>query len=472
MRGTHTSLSSSQLPWCSIRELVSAIHAREISPLEVTEGALVRAQGMGRGLNAFITLDAGQALQEARRLTERLERLPKRRLPLAGVPITVKDLLATRGLPLTAGSRALGDRPAEEADALVVGRLRRAGAIVLGTTNLNEFAYGINGENHHFGQVLNPWDRGRSPGGSSSGSAAALSAGIGVGSVGTDTRGSIRIPASCCGITGFKPTRGLVPLRGVFPLSHILDHAGPMARSVEDVQILLRVMAGVRYRDGGGGGTPRAFLPALRVGLPSFFFRDLHPEVEGAVRQALGVLEEAGLAMVPLEIPELEPALRASAVIASSEALGVHDARLRDRPGDFGPAVRERLEGGYAHSALDLVQACTVRHRLRSAYRNHFRTVDIMAGPTLPGLPAPVGSPVMELGQGRSERLVDASCRLVAPQNMTGVPALSLPCGFSSEGLPLGLQLWGPRGADPLVLELGRLYQARTGWHRRRPPVD
>ena len=469
MSGTRTPLSPSQLPWCSIRELVAAVHAREISPLEVTEAALVRAQGIGRGLNAFITLDSRRALQEARRLAERL---PNRRLPLAGVPITVKDLMSTRGLPLTAGSRALGDREAEEADALLVGRLRRAGAIVLGTTNLNEFAYGINGENHHFGQVLNPWDRSRSPGGSSSGSAAALSAGIGAGSVGTDTRGSIRIPASCCGITGFKPSRGVIPLRGVFPLSHLLDHAGPMARSVEDVEILLRVMAGVRYRDGGAAGTPRAFLPALRVGLPSFFFRDIHPEVEEAVRRALGVLEEAGLALVPLEIPELEPALRASAVIASAEALGVHDGRLRERPGDFGPAVRERLEGGYSRSALELVEACKVRQRLRSAYRKHFRLVDIMAGPTLPGLPAPLGSPVMELGRGRSEKLVDASCRLVAPQNMTGVPALSLPCGFSDGGLPLGLQLWGPRRADARVLELGRLFQARTDWHRRRPPVD
>lgn len=468
MSGTHPPLSPTDLPWCSIRELVTAVHAREISPLEVAEAALVRAQCLGHRLRAFTTLDPEKALQEARRLGERL---PDRSLPLAGVPVTLKDLMATRGLPLTAGSRALEGETPGEVDALLVGRLRRAGAIVLGKTNLNEFAYGINGENHHFGQVLNPWDRGRSPGGSSSGSAAAVAAGIGIGSVGTDTRGSIRIPASCCGITGFKPSRGVVPLRGVFPLSHILDHAGPMARSVEDVELLLQVMAGARYR-GGGAGDRRAFLPALRVGLPSFFFRDLHPEVEARVRDALGVLEEAGLTMVPLEIPELEPALRASAVIASSEALGVHDTRIRTRPQDLGPAVLERLKGGYAHSALDLVQACTVRQRLRSAYRNRFRTVDIMAAPTLPGLPVPVGSPVMELAGGRTEGLVDASCRLVAPQNMTGVPALSVPCGLSTGGLPVGLQIWGPRGADALVLELGRLFQSRTDWHRRRPPVD
>lgn len=466
MSGTRPTLSASDLPWASIGELVAAIHAREVSPLEVTEAALVRAQGVGRGLRAFITLDPEQALQEARRLTARL---PDRTLPLAGVPVTVKDLVTTRALPMTAGSRALEDRGEGDGDALLVARLRRAGAIILGKTNLNEFAYGINGENHHFGQVLNPWERGHSPGGSSSGSAAALAAGIGAGSVGTDTRGSIRIPASCCGITGFKPSRGVVPLRGVFPLSRILDHAGPMARSVEEVELLLRVMAGARYRSGGEDG---AFLPALRVGVPSFFFADLHPEVDTLVRRGLAVLEEAGLTLVPLDIPELEPALRASAVIASSEALGVHDGRLRERPGDFGPAVRERLEWGYRHTALDLVQACMVRHRLRAAYRHHFRRVDVMAGPTLPGLPAPVGSPVMELGQGRSEALVDASCRLVAPQNMTGVPALSVPCGVSEGGLPVGLQLWGPRGADALVLELGRLYQARTDWHRRRPRLD
>lgn len=468
MSGVRSPLSSTDLPWCSIRELVGAIHAREISPLEVTEAALVRAQGLGRGLHAFITLDPQNALRQARRLGERL---PDRTLPLAGVPLTLKDLMTTRGLPLTAGSRALGEGGVQDVDALLVGRLRRAGAIVVGKTNLNEFAYGINGENHHFGQVLNPWDRSRSPGGSSSGSAAAVAAGIGVGSVGTDTRGSIRIPASCCGITGFKPTRGVVPLRGVFPLSRILDHAGPMARSVEDVELLLRVMAGARYR-GAAGEANGSFLPALRVGLPSFFFTNLHPEVATLVRDALAVLEQAGLTLVPLEVPELGPALRASGVIASSQALGVHDGRIRERPEDFGPAVLERLKGGYGHSALDLVQACKVRDRLRSAYRNHFRTVDLMAGPTLPGLPASLGSPVMEVGSGSTEGIVDASCRLVAPQNMTGVPALSLPCGFSTGGLPVGFQLWGPRGADARVLELGRLYQARTDWHRRRPPVD
>lgn len=479
MSGEHTPPTPADLPWLGIARLRQAIVSGLVSPVEVTEQALARAEGSGRQLRAFTALDAEGALESARRLEaslraggERWERAS--RGVLCGVPLTVKDLMTTRGIPMTGGSRALGEGSQEDPDALLVARLRRAGAILLGKTNLNEFAYGISGENQHFGQVLNPWNRDFSPGGSSAGSAAAVAAGIGVASVGTDTRGSIRIPASCCSVTGFKPTLGLIPTRGVFPLSRTLDHVGPLGRSVEDVALLLGVMARGPGRGGaflppGSGAAPA---PGLRLGLPSFFLRDLHGEVEGLVRRALTVLEEAGLVLVPLEIPELEGSLRASAVIAASEALGVHDARIREREEDFGAGVLQRLKGGYAHTALDLVRALELREALLRAYRRAFVGVDLMAGATLPGLPVPVGSPVMDLGDGRTEGVVDASCRLVAPQNMTGVPALSLPCGFSGDGRPVGFQLWGPRGADRLVLSLGRLFQERTPWHHRRPPVD
>ena len=417
-----------------------------------------------------MAVDAEGGRRAARR-AERARAQGRRLGPLHAVPITVKDLILTKGMPTTAGSRALGPSPPRDHDAKLLVRLRRAGAVLIGKTNLNEFAYGVTGENAHFGNVVNPWHAGHMTGGSSSGSAAALAAGIGALSVGTDTRGSIRIPASCCGITGLKPTRDLVTTEGVFPLSWTLDHAGPMGRSAEDVALMLGVMAGGR---GGAGRYLEALerpVRGLELGIPSFFFRELDEEVEAAVRTALAALQDAGVKARALEIPELDDALRASAVIASAEALAVHDKRLGERRDSYSPAVLARLEKGYELTALDLVRAERVRLALIDAYGRAFRDVGMMAGPTLPGLPAPVGATTLRTGGGREEWIVDASCRLVAPQNMTGTPAISIPCGFSRSGLPIGLQIWGPPGGDALVLALAAKYQEMTDWHLRRPPL-
>ncbi len=386
------------------------------------------------------------------------------------MPVSVKDLVRTQGMPTTAGSRALGDEMLGDRDAPLVRRLRRAGAVVFGKTNLNEFAYGVTGENGWYGQILNPWDRGRMPGGSSGGSAAAVAAGIGVASVGTDTRGSIRIPASCCGITGLKPTRGLVPLEDVFPLSATLDHAGPMTRSVADAAVLLDVLAGDPEGAARHAAAVEEPVEGLRVGLCPFYFSDVDGEVEAAVRAAIDVLADAGLEVVEVDVPELEGSLEASAVITAAEALVVHDERVRAREGDYGPAMLSRLVKGYDLSALDLARAFRVRDALVAAYRRVFRDVDVMVGPTLPGLPAPVGSATMRVGGGREEGVVNASCRLMAPQNMTGTPALSVPCGFSAGGLPIGLQIWAAPEDDDVVLTVGGAWQRLTEWHRPRPP--
>lgn len=443
----------------------------EHASVEAVDADLELAATVGEELRAFIALDAEGARRAARR-SDAAAREGRSLGPLHGVTVTIKDLIVTRGLPTTAGSRALGEGLPGDRDAPLVRRLRRAGAIVLGKTNLNEFAYGVTGENAHFGQTLNPWDRGRMAGGSSSGSAAALAVGIGMGSVGTDTRGSIRIPASCCGITGFKPTRGRVPTTGVFPLSWTLDHAGPMARSVTDAARLLGVLA-------GGRGGPARFVEAaersvegVRLGVCPFFFRALDEEVEVAVRGGLEILAGLGMEVHEIEVPELEGSLEASAVIAAAEALAVHDERLRERRADYGPAMLARLEKGYGLTALDLVRAERAREALRGAYRRAFRDVDCMAGPTLPGLPAPVGSATMRVAGGREEGVVDASCRLTAPQNMTGAPALSVPCGFSRSGVPIGLQIWAAPGADDVALAVGGAWQRSTAWHLQRPPVD
>ncbi len=455
----------------TLPELHAALVDGTISALALTERALAAATSTGARLHAFTVLDPEGARQEAR---DRDRALAEGRDPgpLHGIPVAVKDLMSTRGLATTGGSRALaeGDAPPAHRDALLVRRLRRAGAVILGKTNLNEFAYGVTGENAHFGDSLNPWDPSRMSGGSSGGSAVAVAAGIVPAAVGTDTRGSIRIPAACCGITGFKPTRGRIPLEGVFPLSRTLDHAGPLAESVEDATLLYHVMAGRRDPRSATTEALRGPVAGLRLGVPSFVRRDLDPEVAVVFQGALAVLAEAGMEHREVEVPELEGALQASAVIAGAEALAVHGARIRERPGDFDPVVLARLEKGYALTAVELARALAHRDDLAAAYARVFREVDLMAAPTLPGLPPPVGVHQVRVGGGREEWVVDAFCRFMAPQNMTGAPALSVPCGFSAGGLPMGLQLWGPPRADARVLAAGHAFQLRTDWHKRRPP--
>jgi aspartyl-tRNA(Asn)/glutamyl-tRNA(Gln) amidotransferase subunit A len=391
---------------------------------------------------------------------------------LLGVPITVKDLMLTRGMPTTGGSRIYGDGLPGDRDAALVQRLRKAGAVILGKTNLNELAYGVTGENVHFGDTRNPWDVGRVPGGSSSGSAAAVAAGIGHASVGTDTRGSIRIPSSCCGLTGLKPTRALVSTEGVLPLSWTLDHVGPMTRSADDAALLLGVMASARGAERRFAAALEQPVAGLKLGICQYFFRDLDEQVEAAVQAAIGVLVGAGVQVVEVEIPELNENLRASAAITGAESLSVYDERLRDGKAGFGAPVLRRLEAAYALTGLDLARAQSARRALIDGYRRTFELVDFMLGPTLQGLPAPVGSTTMRVAGGREESIVDACCRFVAPQNMTGVPAISLPCGFSREGLPIGLQIWADVDADDVVLSVAHQYQSRTEWHLRRPNIS
>lgn len=455
-----------------IGEVRNRISAGDVSALEVTEDALRAAATLGERLHAFISVDPEGARKAARDLDRARARgaVPG---PLHGVPLGIKDLIATRGLPTTGGSRALGGHPWEGGardEATLVRRLRRAGAVILGKTNLNEFAYGVTGENAHFRNSLNPWGLDRMSGGSSGGSAVVVAARILPGAVGTDTRGSIRIPAACCGITGFKPTRGGIPLRGVFPLSPTLDHPGPLARSVEEASLLYFVMAGSRDPLVDCARASARPIQGLRVGVPSFCRIGLSSQVEAALDGALEVLGGMGLDPVELQVPELEGSLAASAVIAGAEALAIHDERMNDRPWGFDPAVLSRLREGYSLSGLDLVRAQAHREALRRAYHRAFREVDLMVGPTLPVLPPGIGSRTVRVAAGRQESVVDAFCRFMAPQNMTGAPALSIPCGFSDSGLPIGLQLWARPGADVLPLSVGLAFQKRTEWHRKSPP--
>jgi len=451
-----------ELPWAGARAVARAVAAHEISALEVVQAHLDRIAALEPELGALISKNP-RALDEASRSPIG---------PLAGVPITVKDLILTRGMRTTAGSRTFGEGLAPTRDAPLIRRLRRAGAVLLGKNNLHELAMGVTTVNEHFGPSHNPWDRARVAGGSSGGSAVAVAAGLGAVSIGTDTRGSIRIPAACCGVTGFKPSFGVVDTTGVVPLAPTLDHVGPIARSVEDAALVLGVLSGwprraARWLYAVDTPPERGF----RVGLCEWFFRDIDGDVEGLVRQAAAVFSGNGFPLEPVEIPGLGEAHRASGTITSAEALAFHAERLASNPAGIGPLIRARLEQGRGLTAVDYVRAAQVRALVTAAFLEAFKRVDLLLAPTLPALPPPIGESEVRIN-GTPAGLLDAFTRLNSVANMAGLPALSLPCGYTGEGLPVGLQLIAAPNRDDLVLALGAWYQRETDWHRRWPVSD
>jgi aspartyl-tRNA(Asn)/glutamyl-tRNA(Gln) amidotransferase subunit A len=442
----------------SLAALARAIAARRLSPVEVVDAALERIERMNPVLNAYLTVNPRARV--AARAAERTVAAGRPLGPLHGVPISVKDLILTRGMPTTAGSRVFGNGLPGDLDAAVVRRLRRAGAIILGKTNLHEIAMGVTTVNEHFGAARNPWDRERIAGGSSGGSAVAVAAGLDWGSVGTDTRGSIRIPAAACGVTGLKPTYGLVPTEGVVPLSPSLDHVGPLARSVEDAAILLGVMAGRGRLTEAWRAALDAPVTGLRLGVCEYWLGDLDPAIAAAVRDALALFRRAGCEVQEVSLPELEGAQEASGVITSAEAIAWHDEHLRRNAEGYGPLVRARLERGRDITALAYLGAVERQQRLARGFDRVFGEVDCLVGAVLPAFPP---------GIEEDRPVLEAFTRLNSPANMGGVPALALPAGAGENGLPIGLQLMAGRGREEVLFRLGAWYQRETGWHLRRP---
>ena len=391
-------MTDGELTALTIASAGRLLRTRALSPVELTEAYLARIARLDPVLRAFITVTPELARQQARRAERELQR-GQRRGPLHGIPITLKDLYWTKGIRTTAGSRILADF-VPDTDGAATARLAAAGAVLLGKTNLHEFAAGVTNDNPHWGTCQNPWKPGYIPGGSSGGSATAVAASLGLASLGSDTGGSIRIPAAFCGIVGHKPTYGLVPRHGILPESWSLDHGGPMTRTAADAAVVLESIAGHDPRDPSSSRRrPPAFARALRgdlsgvrVGVPKNYYWDVvDPEVERAVRRAIASLRELGARVVEVSIPGVEAALDTCFVVAWAEAAHYHRPWLTTRPGDYGADVRALLEGALAYLAADYLQGQRVRALIRRSLQTVFERVDVLVSPSSPLPATPIG---------------------------------------------------------------------------------
>jgi len=458
---------STDVAYLPVERLARLVRARRLSPVELVRAYLARIERLNPRLNAYITVMGESALDEARRAEQEIAR-GKWRGPLHGIPVAVKDNIWTRGVRTTAGSKILANFVPER-DAALVARLRVAGAIVLGKTHLHEFAYGVTSNNVHFGAAHNPYDLTRIPGGSSGGSAIAVAAGLCAAAVGTDTGGSIRIPAALCGVAGFKPAFGAVPMDGIVPLCASLDHAGPIARTVGDAALLYAAMRGA-----SGRGEKRKAVRGLRLGWPqNYFFERVAPEVASAVEAARRMWAKCGARITNVKLPQIEPANCASLPIALAEAYQYHRGAgyFPARAGEYSEDVRGRLEKGAGITAADYLDARSVVERATLEFRECGERVDALAAPTVP-IPAPrIGEERVSVA-GAEEEVRGTLLRFCRPANLWGAPAISIPCGATPEGLPIGVQLIGFAGREAALIELARTYESETEWHERRPALD
>ena len=463
----------------TIAGLGELLRAGKVSSVEAVRDCLDRIGRLDSRLRAFITVDAEGALATARALD--VEAAGGRwRGPLHGVPLAYKDLCYIAGLPTSCGTKTAAYFTAEQ-DCTAVSRLSAAGAVTLGKLNMTELAMGPFGDNAHHGDAQNPWRLGHAPGGSSSGSAVAVAAGFAWGALGTDTGGSIRLPAACCGIAGLKPTYGRVSRAGVMPLSWSNDHVGPMARTVGDVALMLGAIAGrdrldatsshrpvPDYTEGLGQG-----IAALRVAVPeNFYFQGIDPEMAEGVRRALGVIEGLGAQIREVRLPDPEIMSDVCNIISRCESAAVHARLVRERPEEIQPVVRTRLELGFRISAHDYLQALRLRARLaRDFIREVFADSDVVVAPVIPE-PAPPLALVTEGAPGDVARRQGRFSRLTRPFNGLGLPALTVPCGISRDGLPLAFQIVGRPFDEATVLRAGQAYEQAAGGIPGRPPID
>ncbi len=460
------------LTYMALVEASDLIAKKVISSEELTQAHLERISELDTRLNCFITLTPETALERAREMDAEIQRGIYRG-PMHGVPIALKDLFETRGIPTTAGSLFFKDW-VPEVDGVVVERLQAAGAINLGKLNMHEIALGVTNNNPHFGACRNPWDLERSPGGSSGGSGSALAAGLCMGSIGSDTGGSIRIPASLSGVVGLKPTYGRVSLRGVVPLSWNLDHPGPMARRVGDAALLLQVVTGYDPEDPASvdmdvpdymaqlQGNVRGWRVALAE---DSFFAKANGDVLAAVREAAQVFASLGAQIDAVEFPGAFEAAKSNGLMTTSDAAAFHQERLADMPEKFGKDVRQRLENGAAFTSSEYSLARRNQVVLRRKFEQFFNKYDLLLTAA-----TPITAPLLE-GPDAVEQALTLT-RFTAPFNFSGLPAISLPCGFTDRGLPIGLQIVTRPWGEATLLRAAQAYESATEWHQRRPNLD
>ncbi|MGW5644152.1 amidase [Saccharopolyspora sp. NPDC003752] len=439
----------------TVAAAAAEMRAGRLSPVELVDSVLGRIEQVEPRLQAYVSVLAERARQEARAAD-------LSQGPLRGIPMGLKDLIDVAGTATTASSRARAGHRAD-ADSTVAARLAAAGAALLGKTHTHEFAYGLITP-----QTNNAWDQDRIAGGSSGGSAVAVAAGAATFALGTDTGGSIRVPAALNGVVGLKPTYGLVPRQGVTSLSWSLDHVGPITRTVEDAALVLAVLAGRDQDHRPPAGTD---LTGLRVGVPrNYYFDRVAPEVEAAVRRTVDRLASLGARPVEVEIPMTRYIKATHWGLMVPEATAYHEQTLRTVPDAYGPDVRILLEAGALMSAADYLRAQRARTLMRREWTRMLAEVDVIAAPTVPVTAVRAGAESITWPDGTSESASDAYVRLSAPANVTGVPSLSVPVGRDQAGMPIGMQLLGKPFAEDLLLRVGYAYE-QTEPARELAPV-
>jgi len=459
-------MANAELCTLTVTELASLIHKHTVSPVEVVEALLQRIEDFNETLRAYVYGNGEQALAAARAAELELS-TGSYRGPLHGIPVAYKDIYDVRGMPTTAASKVMDGYVAIE-DCTVAARLRQAGAICLGKLNTHEFA---SGSMEVFGTARNPWNTALVPGGSSSGSGTALAAHLVAGATGSDTGGSVRNPASFCGIVGLKPTYGRISRAGIIPLSWSLDHAGPMARTVADTALLLQAIAGPDRRDATAAlqAVPdysvalQGELQGIRIGVPrEYFFEEGDPEVLAAVRAAVETMRQLGAIVREVELPHAPYGPGASWAIAYTESFAFHRSNFFGRSRDYTPAFFHKIAGAAFLTAEERLTAQRMRQVITAEFLAALQGVDVIVTPTTayPAYPIGGASPQADM---RS---------LTRPVSLTGLPALAVPCGFTGIGLPASMQLIGRAWEEGTVLRVGHAYEQATEWHRRRPPIQ
>lgn len=470
-------MSTSQLHELSILEASHLIASKSLSPVELVNAHISRVEAIDHKLNSFITFTADEALKQAKD-AERAINSGNLVGPMHGIPIGLKDLFYTKGVLTTSGTKVM-DTFVPNSDAAVSLKLDQAGAILMGKLQMHEFAFGPSSENPHYGPAHNPWDIERVTGGSSGGSGSSVSSGQCMGALGTDTGGSVRIPSSLCGIVGLKPTFGRVSRRGVYPLSSSLDTVGPMARTVQDVAIMLGSIAGYDSQDPSSVNVAVSNYTAhledgvkgLRIGVPKEHFYDtIDTEIEDAISVATKTFEQLGANVEYVSIPILRYSLPISGTILFAEAAEVNFEYLRDRAVDLGSDVRSRLEIGSIILASDYIKAQRARTLFNHEIAEAMNVYDLLLAPTTPITAPKIGQSMVQVGDQ-----VDAAAALLArltrPFNICGLPVVSIPCGFSTNGMPIGMQIVGRPFDETTVLRGARAYERATEWCAQNPVI-